>query len=405
MDTRKEKKRKELFKLKKFKTIILASLLATTFLTACTQEKPEEKTPWKPEKTSITVSYKNKDKVSAQTFTKTKGANLDIHIGEVLKTYEGSISYKNNSIPVYVKVIDNVPPVIEHRIENGVVHYYAEDEIDGTIFSCVVKENYVSAKDRSGNIAKIKPVKVEKPKKEQIVQTNTNQLNKPTPQAIPVSAPVKTEVKTTKTAKTERTPVKKQTYTYRKLGSAPVIDKTVFGKDTQAIQQALETQGECNVGSVEKAFKYSKIIYNYYGYNVPYVEKDSGVYLSFAYINKSMVDKELYNQKIDKLALSVCGNGGDLQTLCTQICNYIRNNISYNEHQADSAQLLKTNQGNCDSITRVMADLLQRYGIQSQQFGESMHARVLVNGLYSDPTWFMQTGESQYILSKTLLTE
>ncbi len=404
--------------MKNFKNIILlAGLFTTTFLTACTQPqgKPEEKITWKPEKTTLTVSYKNKDKVSAKSFTKTKGAELNIHIGEVLKTYEGELNYKNISFPVYVKVIDNIPPVIEHTIEDGKVRYYAEDEIDGTILNCVIKGDSVLAKDRSGNVAKIKTVKVEKPKTPE-TKKQQNTFTQPQEQktiSVPVNAPAKTEVKkrkTTKPAKTVKTPVKKQTqkatyYTYRKLGSAPVIDKTVFGEDTRAIQQALENKGECKVASIKKAFEYSKIIYNYYGYNVPYVEKNGGVYLSFAYINKNVIDKELYNQKIDKLALSVCGNGGDLNTLCTKVCNYIRNNFVYNEFQANSSKLLQTKQGNCDSISRLMVDILQRYSIQSQQYGESMHARVLVNGMYSDPTWYMQTGESQYILSKTLLTE
>ena len=410
-----QEKEKELFKLKNFKNIILlAGLFSTTFLTACTQpqEKPEEKTTWKPEKTTLTVSYKNKDKVSPKSFTKTKGAKLNIHIGEVLKTYEGELNYKNNSFPVYVKVIDNIPPVIEHTIEDGKVRYYAEDEIDGTIFNCFIKGDSVFAKDRSGNIAKIKTVKVETPETRKQTQNTFTQ-----PQPVSVNAPAKTEVKMQKTVKTPaktpktvKTPVKKQRlnttyYTYRKLGSAPVIDKTVFGEDARAIQQALENKSECKVASIKKAFEYSKIIYNYYGYNVPYVEKNGCVYLSFTYINKNVVDKELYNQKIDKLALSVCGNGGDLNTLCTKVCNYIRNNFVYNEFQADSSKLLETKQGNCDSISRLMVDILQRYGIQAQQYGESMHARVLVNGMYSDPTWYMQTGESQYILSKTLLTE
>ena len=166
---------------------------------------------FEPETNNITVQYTDISKVTAMDFTDKEGAILNIQLKKNVGTYKGTIKYKNISHPVSVEVVDQVAPVI---IEvNG--KYIGYDLLDG-ILECKVEGDKYLATDKSGN-------KCEKT----VVQAKTKKNGKVQSKPKVQSVQVKSNKPTQATG---------SIYSYRKLGNFPVLDKKLFGTDTQGMQ-------------------------------------------------------------------------------------------------------------------------------------------------------------------------
>lgn len=337
---------------------------------------------FEPETNSITVQYTDISRVTVKDFTDKEGASLSVQLKKKVGTYNGTVNYKNISHPVSVEVVDQVAPVI---IEvNG--KYIGYDLLDGILECKVEGDKYVTT-DKSGN-------KCEKT----VVQAKTKKNGKVQSKPKVQSVQVKSNKPTQATG---------NIYSYRKLGNFPVLDKKLFGTDTQGMQKALESAGSYSVTSEEKAFKYTNDLYTHYGLSVPYTDNGKEYTIQFSSVKNSVLNENtLYQKKVDELAWTICGQGGDLPTLSMQVCQYFKSHYSYKQGQNSAMQLVTTGQGNCDAISRLTIDILMRYGLQGQQIGGNEHAWVGVAGCYIDPTFYMTSnGDSKYILSNEIWSD
>ena len=337
---------------------------------------------FEPETNNITVQYTDISRVTVKDFTDKEGASLSVQLKKKVGTYNGTVNYKNVSHPVSVEVVDQVAPVI---IEvNG--KYIGYDLLDGILECKVEGDKYVTT-DKSGNKCE-KTVVQAKTKKNEKVQS------KPKAESVQVES-------------NEPAQTKGNIYSYRKLGNFPVLDKKLFGADTQGMQKALESAGSYSVTSEEKAFKYTNDLYTHYGLQVPFTDNGKEYTIQFGSVKNSVLNENsLYQNKVDELAWTICGQGGDLSTLSMQVCQYFKSHYSYKQGQNSTTQLVTTGQGNCDAISRLTIDILMRYGLQGQQIGGNEHAWVGVAGCYIDPTFYMTSnGDSKYILSNEIWSD
>lgn len=332
---------------------------------------------FEPETNSITVQYTDISRVTVKDFTDKEGASLNVQLKKKVGTYNGTVNYKNISHPVSVEVVDQVAPVIIEVNEK----YIGYDLLDG-IIECKVEGNKYVTTDKSGN----KCVQA-KAKKNEKVQS------KPT---------ANVQVENSKPAMTTE-----NIYSYRKLGNFPVLDKKLFGTDTQGMQRALENAGSYSVTSEDIAFKYTTELHSHYGLSVPYSDNGKEYTIQFGSVKNSVLNENsLYQNKVDELAWTICGQGGDLSTLSMRICQYFRSHYTYAQGQNSANQLLTTGQGNCDAFSRLTIDILARYGLQGQQMSGKGHAWVGVAGCYIDPTFYMTgEGDSKYILSNEIWSD
>lgn len=342
---------------------------------------------FEPETNNITVQYTDISRVTAMDFTDKEGASLDIQLKKNVGTYKGTIKYKNSSHPVSVEVVDQVAPVI---IEvNG--KYIGYDLLDG-ILECKVEGNKYVAIDKSGNEC-VKTIFQPEAKKNEKTQSKPKVVTQTT---------ANVQVENSKPTMTTET-----IYSYRSLRNYPVLDKKLFGSDTQGMQRALENAGSYSVTSEDIAFKYTNDLYSHYGLSVPYSDNGKEFTIQFNSVKDSVLSEiSLYQKRVDELAWTICGQGGDLSTLSMRICQYFRSHYTYAQGQNSAMQLVTTGQGNCDAISRLTIDILARYGLQGQQIGGNEHAWVGVAGCYIDPTFYMTgEGDSKYILSNEIWSD